>query len=156
MLICKRLQNYLHVVTNSEAVLQEIGPCWRLHDESQWAERSRFDVLSILNIDLRDTLEAISVNYENVVSLWDPNVAEENLEVIEINLETVYGVNYVYDSRALIRVIKSEHPTLLEVVVSVLKQQYGDFGQWRHEARRRAAQWATTRPAIDWHVLPFP
>jgi hypothetical protein len=69
MLICTRVQNYIHVLTNSETVMQEIDLCWQLHDESQWAERSRFDVLSILNIDLRDILEAISANCENVVSL---------------------------------------------------------------------------------------
>lgn len=155
-MVCTRVHDYLRVITNSETVPQEIGLCWRIHNESEWAERSRFDVLSILNVDLRDILKMIAIDCRNVISLRNSNVDEENLEVIESYLDVVHGINYTYDFRALIRVIRPRRPSLLEAVVSVLKQQYGDFGQWHHEVRRRASEWESTRPAINWAALPAP
>jgi hypothetical protein len=39
-----------------------------------------------------------------------------------------------YDFRALLREVESDYDCLLDSVVSILKQQYGDFGLWRQEA----------------------
>jgi hypothetical protein len=53
-------------------------------------------------------------------------------------------------------VILPQHVSLLDAVVSVLKQQYGDFGHWRREARRRAAELEAMQPPVDWDVLLAP
>jgi hypothetical protein len=117
-------------------------------------EHSRFDFLSIVNIDLRDVLEFIPIDCEIIVAIWDPHADDaDNLEIVAFHTVAVHGIAYWYDFRALIRVILPQLVSLLDDVVSVLRQLYGDFGHWRQEARRRAAELEAMQPPVDWDVL---
>jgi hypothetical protein len=147
----------LQGVLNDESVLRNIGACWRIHSDANFLEHSRFDFLSAVNIDLRDVLEFIPIDCENMVSIWDLHADDaDNLEIVAFHIEAVHGITCWYDFLALIRVIRPRHVSLLDVVVFVLKQQYGDFGHWRHKVRRRAAELEAMQPAVDWGVLLAP
>jgi hypothetical protein len=124
-----------------------------LHSDAEW-ERSRIDFLAVFNIDLRDILEFVPIDCANIIALWDPSADDsDNLEIIAIHIEAVHGIAYWYDFRALIRVVQSQHESLLDAVVAVLKQNYGDYGNWRREARQRAAELESMRPPVDWDDL---
>jgi hypothetical protein len=136
-------------VLNDESALRDIGACWRIHSDAN-LEHSRFDFLSIVNIDLRDVLEFTPIDCENIGSIWDPHAEDaDNLEIVAFHIEAVHGIAYWYDFLALIRVIRPQNVSLLDVVVSVLKQQYGDFGHWRRESRRRAAELEAMQLPVD-------
>jgi hypothetical protein len=146
----------LQGVLSDESALRNIGTIWRLHSDAN-LEHSRFDFLAMVNIDLRDILEFIPIDCQNIILIWDPHADDaDNLEIVAIHIEAVHGITYWYDFRDLIRVIQSEHVSLLDAVVSILKLQYGDFGHWRQEARRRAAELEATQPPVDWNFAPAP
>jgi hypothetical protein len=146
----------LQGVLSDESALRDIGTIWRLHSDAN-LEHSRFDFLAMVNIDLRDILEFIPIDCQNIISIWDPHADDaDNLEVVAVHIENVHGITYWYDFRDLIRVIQSEHESLLDAVVSILKLQYGDFGHWRQEARRRAAELEALQPPVNWDVALAP
>jgi hypothetical protein len=143
-----QIRFYLHNDLQDEATLQILGASWHLCSTVQ---HSRIDYLGELNIDLRDFLENMSIDCSEVVRLWDPNAdSADNLELISVHIETVHGLTYERDFRALLREVESDHSCLLDAVVSILKQQYGDFGLWRHEARRRRS---AGQPPADWNAV---
>jgi hypothetical protein len=132
----------LQGVLNVELALRDICACWRIHSGAN-LEHSQFDLLSVVNIDLRDVLEFIPIDCENIVSTWDPHADDaDKLEIVAFHIEAVHGITYWYDFRASICV---KQP-----------QQYGDFGHWRRESRRRAAELEAMQPPVDWDVLLAP
>jgi hypothetical protein len=142
----------LQGVLSDESALRDIGTIWRLHCDAN-LEHSRFDFLAMVNIDLRDILEFIPIDCQNIILIWDPHADDaDNLEVVAVHIENVHGITYWYDFRDLMRVIQSEHESSLNAVVSILKLQYGDFGHWRQEARRRAAELEALQPPVNWDV----
>jgi hypothetical protein len=146
----------LEGVLGDASALRDIGASWHLHSDAN-LEHSRFDLLAMINIDLRDILEFIPINCENIISIWDPHADDaDNLEIVAIHIEAVHGITYWYDFRALIRVLQPQHVSLLDTVVSVLKQHYGDYGHWRREARQRAAELEALQPPVDWDVVLAP
>jgi hypothetical protein len=154
--VSAQVRFYLQDVLNDESALRDMGASWRLHSDAN-LEHSRIDILSIFNVDLRDVLEFVPIDCEDIVSIWDPHADDaDNLEIVAIHIEAVHGIAYWYDFRALIRVVQSQHESLLDAVVSVLKQHYGDYGHWRREARRRAAELEAMQPPVDWDVLLAP
>jgi hypothetical protein len=138
---------YLRGFFNDELALQAMGASWRLHSDAEW-QHSRIDILAIFCVDLRDILEFVPVDCADLITFWDPNADDEadNLEAVSIRIEAVHGLTYWYDFRALLREVRSQHASLLDAVVCILKQDYGDYGHWRREAHIRAAE----RPPIDW------
>jgi hypothetical protein len=95
----------LQSVLGDESALQDIGACWRIHSDAN-LEHSRFDFLSIVSVDLRDVLEFIPIDCENIMLIWDPHADDaDNLEIVACHIEAVHGIAYWYDFRALIRVI---------------------------------------------------
>jgi hypothetical protein len=154
--VAGQVRLYLHGYLNDESALRAIGASWRLHCDAE-LEHSKFDVLAIFNVDLRDILEFVPIDCEDIVAIWDPHADDaDNLEIIAIHIEAVHGIAYWYDFRALIHVIQPQHASLLDAVVCVLKQHYGDYGHWRREARRRAAELEAMQPPVDWDVLLAP
>jgi hypothetical protein len=146
----------LHNYLQDESALRVLGASLRLHSDAEW-QHSRIDILAIWNVDLRDILEYVPIDCADLIALWDLNADDsDNLEIIAIHIEAVHGMTYWYDFRALIRVIQSQHESLLDAIVCVLKQQYGDYGHWRREARQRAAELESVRPPIDWDELLAP
>jgi hypothetical protein len=145
--VAGRARLYLRGFFNDELALQAMGASWRLHSDAEW-QHSRIDILAIFCVDLRDILDFVPVDCADLISFWNPDADDEadNLEAVSICIEAVHGLSYWYDFRALLREVESEHDCLQNAVVSILKQQYGDYGLWRQEARRRAAE----RPPIDW------
>jgi hypothetical protein len=102
-------------------------------------------------------LEFVPVDCVVIIALWDPNADDaDNLEIVSIHVKAVHDMAYWYDFRALIRVIQPQHESLLDAVVAVLKQHYGDYGNWRREARQRAAELQSMLSPVDWDVLPRP
>jgi hypothetical protein len=145
--VCAQTRFYLNNSLPDESALRFLGASLNLHATAE-LERSKIDILSVFNIDLRDILESIAVDCGDLIALWDPNAHDaDNLEVIFIHVEAVHGLTYEYDFRALLREVESDHGCLLDAVVSILKQQYGDYGLWRQAARLRAA----ARPPINWN-----
>jgi hypothetical protein len=133
--------------------LRALGASWRLHSDAD-LERSRIDILAVFSVDLRDILEYVPVDCADLIALWDVNADDaDNLEVASIHVEAVHGLTHGYDFRALIRVIQPQHESLLAAVIAVLKQYYGNYGLWRHEARRRAAELASARLPVNWDEL---
>jgi hypothetical protein len=97
---------------------------------------------------VRDFLENMPIDCSELLRLWDSNADDtDNLDLISFHIEAVHGLTYERDFRALLREVESDHDCLLDSVVCILKQHYGDFGLWRQEARRRAA----VRRPVDWN-----
>jgi hypothetical protein len=145
--VCAQTRLCLNNFLQDDSTLRFLGASLNLHATAE-LERSKIDILSVFNIDLRDILEAVPVDCGDLIALWDPNAHDaDNLEVISIHVEAVHGLTYEYDFRALLREVGSEHECLLAAVVAILKQRYGDYGHWRQEARLRAA----ARPLVDWN-----
>jgi hypothetical protein len=65
--------------------------------------------------------------------------SNENLEIVEIHLESVHGILTRCHFTDLVRAVRQEHPTLLDVVTSILGQRYGTYTQWRLAARQHAS-----------------
>jgi hypothetical protein len=145
--VCAQTRFCLHNYLQDESTLQVLGASWHLCSTAE-LERSRVDYLGAFNIDLRDFLEYVPIDCSELLRFWDSNADDvENLELISVHIEAVHGLAYERDFRALLLEVESEHETLLNVVVCILKQHYGDYGLWRQEVRRRAAM----RPQIDWN-----
>jgi hypothetical protein len=143
-------------VLDDASALRNIGASWHLLSDAN-LEHSRFDLLAMVNIDLRNILKFIPIDCQNIILIWDPPAYDaDNLEIVATHIEAVHGMTYWYDFRDLIRVIRSEHESLLNAVVSILKLQYGDFGHWRLEAHRRAAELVALHPPVDWDAEPAP
>jgi hypothetical protein len=148
--VCAQVRFCLRNYLQDESALRVLGASWRLHSDVEWQHR-RIDILGAFSVDLRDVLEFLPVDCADLIALWDPNADDaDNLEIIAIHIEAVHGITYLYDFRALILVIQSQHESLLDAVVCVLKQQYGDYEHWRREARQRAAELESVRPPVDW------
>jgi hypothetical protein len=130
-----------------ESALRFLGASWNLHATAE-VERSQINILEVFHVDTRSILESTPIDCSELIRSWDWNADNvDNLELISVHIEAVHGLTYEYDFRALLREVESEHECLLNAVVCILKQQYGDYGLWRQEARRRAA----ARPPIDWN-----
>jgi hypothetical protein len=99
------------------------------------------------NVDTRSILESTPIDCSQIIRSWDWNANNvDNLELISVHVEVVHGLIYACDFRALLREVESEHRYLLDAVVAILKQRYGDYGHWRQAARLRSA----SRPLVDW------
>jgi hypothetical protein len=138
------LNNYLQ----DESTLRALGASWNLYSNAA-LERSRIDYLGAFSVDMRSILEFTPIDCSELIGFWDLNADDaDNLELIAVHIEAVHGLTYEYDFRALLREVQFEHESSLDAVVCILKQHYGDYGLWRHEARRRAAM----RPPVNWNV----
>jgi hypothetical protein len=144
--VCAQTRLCLNNYLQDESTLRAIGGSWHLYSNAELA-RGRIDYLGAFNIDLRAILEFIPIDCSELLTFWDLNADDaDNLELIAVHIEAVHGLTNYCDLRDLRRMVESEHESLLAAVVAVLKQHYGDYGLWRHEARRRAAM----RPPVDW------
>jgi hypothetical protein len=144
--VCAQARFCLHHYLQDESALRVLGASWYLHSNAELV-RSKIDILAVFNVDLRDILEVVPVDCADLIVLWDLNADDaDNLEVVSLHVEAVHVLTYEYDFRALLREVQSKHASLLDAVVCVLKQHYGDYGHWRREARLRAAE----RPPVDW------
>jgi hypothetical protein len=87
-----KFASVLQGVLNDESALRDIGACWRIHSDAN-LEHSRFDFLSIFNVDLRDVLEFIPIDCENIVAIWDPHADDaDNLEIVAFTLRLFTGL----------------------------------------------------------------
>jgi hypothetical protein len=85
------------------------------------------------------------------MEIWGLSVCgNENLEIVEINIESVHGILTRCLFTDLVQAVRHEHPTLLETVTSILGQRYGAYTQWRLAARQHAS--STIEP-VDWGAI---
>jgi hypothetical protein len=145
--VCAQTRLCLNNYLQDESALRFLGASLHLHTMAE-VERSQINILDVFHVDIRSILESIPIDCAELIRSWDWNSEDDdNLELISVHVETVHGLIYEYDFRALLREVESDYDCLLDAVVSILKQQYGDYGLWRQAARLRAA----ARPPINWN-----
>jgi hypothetical protein len=99
--VCAQVRFCLHNYLQDESALRVLGASWRLHSDAN-VEHSKFDILAIWNVDLRDILEFVPIDCADLIALWDLNADDsDNLEIIAIHIEAIHGITYWYDFRAL-------------------------------------------------------
>jgi hypothetical protein len=98
-----------------ESTWAYIGLTLNLHSQNPWTPHSRIDWLSALNVDLEQIVESRDYDSTPLMEFCDFQCVEnENLQVVEINVESVHGILIRCHFTDLVRAVRHEHPTLLE------------------------------------------
>jgi hypothetical protein len=150
--VSERVRVELSQEINWESTWANIGLTLNLHSQDPWTPHSRINLLHALNVDVEQIIDRRNYDSTPLMEFWDFQCEEEeNLEVVEVNIESVHGMLTRCHFTHLIRAVRRNHPTLLETVTAILGQRYGIYSQWRFAARQHAS--AATIEPVDWGAL---
>jgi hypothetical protein len=105
--VSERVGHVVRYEINWESTWSDIGFILELHEEQPWALHSCINFLGTINVDLCDILENVTYDSAPLLSLWDPELEdEENLEIVLSNVENVHGLVISSDFSLLAKAVR--------------------------------------------------